>query len=287
MLPLDILSDWADEVIGIAIVLLLIGALRWLGLRAISRGAKTAIFLSRARHKDRDDIDAQRYEARTATLAALLRSVTNVVAGALLVLTVLAIFDVPLAPLLTSAGVVGVALGIGAQSLVRDYLSGIFMIIEDQYGVGDQVDLGTVTGVVEDIGLRITRLRDGNGQIWYVRNGEITKVGNQTQGWSTATVDIPVDADQDSAQVIDCLRGALTDVQQNEEIAEVLIDEPSVVGVQSVEPGRMTIRIVAKTKPNQQAAVQRAILDQSLQALKEAGIHGPRVYGVGPSSTSL
>ena len=275
---MDFATQWGADALTILVVLLLIGGARWLVLRAISRFAKTAILLSQARNKNRDAEESARYEARTTTLAALLRSVTNVVTAALLVLTVLAIFDVPLAPLLTSAGVAGVALGIGAQSLVRDYLSGIFMIIEDQYGVGDFVDVGTVSGTVEDVGLRITRLRDGTGQIWYVRNGEIVRVGNQTQGWSTATIDIPVDPDEDSAAVIDLLTEVLKEVQQDDEVAAVLIEDPQVVGVQAVEPGRVTIRIVAKTKPNQQGAVQRMILDKSLQALKEAGIKGPTSY---------
>lgn len=278
MLPMDFAIDWTTATIAIVVVLLLIGGARWLVLRAITRGAKTAIYLSKVRNKDREDLAVERYEARATTLAALLRSVTNVVAVVLLVLTVLAIFDVPLGPLLTSAGVAGVALGIGAQSLVRDYLAGIFLIIEDQYGVGDFVDLGTVSGTVEDVGLRVTRLRDGNGQIWYVRNGEIIRVGNQTQGWSTATIDIPVDPDEDSSQVIELLGTVVQQVQQNEELAEVLIEDPQVVGVQSMEPGRVTFRIVAKTKPNQQASVQRAILDKALHAMKDAGIKGPKTY---------
>ena len=282
-MPLDFLTDWADEAVVIVVLLLLIGGARWLVLRAISRGAKTAIFLSEARNKDRDAEGVARYAARTTTLAALFRSVTNVVAAVLLILTVLAIFNVPLGPLLTSAGVAGVALGIGAQSLVKDYLSGIFMIIEDQYGVGDHVDLGTVSGTVEDVGLRITRLRDGSGQIWYVRNGEIIKVGNHTQGWSTATVDLPVDADENSSTVVDLLEDVITELKQDEELAALLIDDPQVVGMQSVEAGRMTIRIVAKTKPNQQGIVQRALLDKSLQAIKDAGIQGPRSYPMPPS----
>ena len=272
------INYWTSDIIAIVVILLLIGAARWLVLRAIARGARTAIYLSKARNKNRDADDSARYAARTTTLAALLRSVTNVVAAVLLVLTVLAIFNVPLAPMLTSAGIAGVALGIGAQSLVRDYLAGIFLIIEDQYGVGDFVDLGTVSGTVEDVGLRVTRLRDGNGQIWYVRNGEIIRVGNQTQGWSTATIDIPIDPDEDSDQVLELLGAVVQQVHQNEELADVLIEDPQVIGVQSMEPGRVTFRIVAKTKPNQQGPVQRAILDKALHALKDAGIKGPKTY---------
>lgn len=116
-------------------------------------------------------------------MGSLLRSVTNVTIAVLTVLTVMAILNIPLTPIpAASAGVGGVALGFGAQSLVKDYLSGIFMIVEDQYGVGDLVDLGEASGTIEDVGLRVTRLRDSSGQVWYIRNGEIVRVGNQSQG---------------------------------------------------------------------------------------------------------
>ena len=100
---------------------------------------------------------------------------------------ILDVVGLPIGPLLASAGIVGVAVGFGAQSLVKDFLSGIFLILEDQYGVGDLVDTGMGTvGTIEAVGLRVTRLRDGSGVVWYVRNGEILRVGNHSQGWSTA-----------------------------------------------------------------------------------------------------
>ncbi len=202
----------------------------------------------------------------------------------LTVLTVMAILNIPLTPILASAGVGGVALGFGAQSLVKDYLSGIFMIVEDQYGVGDLVDLGEASGTIEDVGLRVTRLRDSSGQVWYIRNGEIVRVGNQSQGWSTAIVDIPVDSGENSTRVIEVLEGVCREVYADPDYAKVLLEAPNVVGVQSVEAGRMTIRITAKTQPNQQFGVQRAILDRELQALKDAGIKGPRVLPAPPAS---
>ena len=167
---------------------------------------------------------------------------------------------------------------------MKDYLSGIFMIVEDQYGVGDLVDLGEASGTIEDVGLRVTRLRDSSGQVWYIRNGEIVRVGNQSQGWSTAIVDIPVDSGENSTRVIEVLEGVCREVYADPDYAKVLLEAPKVVGVQSVEAGRMTIRITAKTQPNQQFGVQRAILDRELQALKDAGIKGPRVLPAPPAS---
>lgn len=279
--------SWPQTPISIAITIVLALAGRWLLLRAIKRASRIAVDRAKARRteegRDAEALLAARHAARAATMGSLLRSITNAVIAVLAVLTILAILDIPLSPLLASAGVGGVALGFGAQSLVKDYLSGIFMIVEDQYGVGDVVDLGEATGTVEDVGLRVTRLRDGTGQIWYIRNGEIARVGNQSQGWSTATIDIPVDSTENSAKVIEVLQGVCAAVYADSEASAQLLEEPKVVGVQSVEAGRMTIRIVAKTQPNQAAGVQRAILDRELQALKDAGIKGPRVLPTPPT----
>ena len=122
----------------------------------------------------------------------MLKSLATAVIASIVVITVLDLLSVPVAPLLASAGIVGVALGFGAQSLVKDVISGVFMLAEDQYGVGDVVDLGDASGMVEAVGLRVTRLRDVNGTVWYVRNGEVLRVGNQSQGWARAVLDIPV-----------------------------------------------------------------------------------------------
>ncbi|NMD46521.1 MAG: mechanosensitive ion channel family protein [Propionibacterium sp.] len=287
MVPYAIEWNWPETplVILVTLVAALVG--RWLLIRAIRRASDLAVDRARRRREAQgastEPLYLARYAARAATMGSLLRSLTNAVIAVLTVLTILATLGVPLTPLLASAGVGGVALGIGAQSLVRDYLAGIFMIVEDQYGVGDLVDLGEATGTVEDVGLRVTRLRDGDGQVWYIRNGEIVRVGNQSQGWSTATLDIPVDSTEDSARVIEILSRVAAAVHADPDWAKVLLEEPRVVGVQSVEAGRMTIRIVAKTQPNQQGSVQRELLDRALHALKEAGIRGPRALPSPPT----
>ena len=160
----------------------------------------------------------------------LLRSVITFSIALITVLTVMSIVGIPLAPLLASAGVGGVALGFGAQSLVKDFLSGIFMILEDQYGVGDVIDTGEAIGTVEEVSLRVTRLRDPSGVVWYVRNGEIIRIGNKSQGWSTAIVDIPVSYSENLEKVIPLIKSVVHQMDEAAEWQGLLLEEPQVVG---------------------------------------------------------
>jgi small conductance mechanosensitive channel len=125
---------------------------------------------------------ADRRRERALTMGSVLKSIAGAVIMGIAVITILAELGVNIAPILTGAGIVGVALGFGAQNFVKDFLAGIFMILEDQLGVGDEVDTGHATGTVEAVGLRVTRLHDDQGTIWYVRNGEILRIGNVSQG---------------------------------------------------------------------------------------------------------
>ncbi len=146
-----------------------------------------------------------RSAARAETITAVLRSVATGIIGVFAGVYILGILGLNLGPLIAGAGLAGVALGFGAQSLVRDFLSGIFLLIEDQYGVGDVVDLGEASGTVEQVTLRVTRLRDQNGTVWHVPNGEIRRVGNKSQQWARAVVDIAVSPNADlerAAEVI-------------------------------------------------------------------------------------
>ncbi len=133
-----------------------------------------------------------RREQRGRTLASVLKSVTTATIGAIAALMILEQLGVNTGPLLASAGIVGIAVGFGAQALVRDVISGLFMLVEDQYGVGDVVDLGDASGVVEAVGLRVTRVRDVDGTVWYIRNGEVLRVGNRSQGWARAVLDVGI-----------------------------------------------------------------------------------------------
>ena len=208
-------------------------------------------------------------------LTHLLRSVWTIVLIVIVILTIMSTLGIPLSPILTSAGIGGVVLAFGAQSLIKDYLSGTAMIIEDQFGVGDQVNVGQVTGTVEDITLRITKLRDNNGMIWYIRNGEILKVGNISQGYSTGLIDVPVAYDADVAQVTEVLNQVVDEVAADADAADLLLDTPELLGVESVTASAMTMRIRIKTPPNQQFGLMRDIRERAMAALSAAGVPGP------------
>ncbi len=170
----------------------------------------------------------QRTEQRANAIGTLLRSVVAIGVWSIALLTILPLLGIDIAPLLASAGVIGVALGFGAQTLVKDYLSGIFMIVEDQYGIGDLVDLGEVIGTVEEVALRYTRLRDLSGVVWYVRNGEVLRVGNRSQGWTLAVVDIPIGYDENIDRVREIVENVATDMDENPDYDDMLLGRPVV-----------------------------------------------------------
>jgi small conductance mechanosensitive channel len=149
------------------------------------------------------------------------------------------------------------------------------MIVEDQYGVGDVIDTGEVVGTVENVSLRVTQLRDAGGMTWYVRNGEIVRIGNKTQGWSTAIVDIPVAYDQDVEKAISVIRDVVSVMDDDDAYKDILLEEPNVVGVESIANGAITIRIIAKTIANEQFGVQREIRERVKRAFDREGVRSP------------
>lgn len=201
----------------------------------------------------------QRREQRARTLSSVLKSLVTAVVATVMVITVLDLLSIPVAPLLASAGIVGVAVGFGAQSLVKDVISGVFMLAEDQYGVGDVVDLGDASGLVEAVGLRVTRLRDVNGTVWYVRNGEVVRVGNKSQGWARAVLDIPVAYREDVAQAESLLKDVAGSLREDEQFRDLVLDEPEVWGVEDVSADSVVIRLVVKTQPLKQWDVAREL----------------------------
>ena len=277
---------WPETPIVIGVVILaavIIHALFSVGIRratdlALHRSAQHAAGQTSARARilgDATGLTSARADQRTRTMGSLLRSVSGVVLTLVVVLTVLSILGIPLAPLLASAGVGGIALAFGAQSLVKDYLTGIFLIVEDQYGVGDFITVGEISGTVEEVTLRVTRIQDGTGTIWYIRNGEIVKVGNVSQGHSTGTVDIPVAPKSDPAAVLAVLRDVAANVGEDPELADALVEPPSVLGISSLSAGAMTFQITVKAHPNQQYGALRALRERAQVALAAAGIKGP------------
>ena len=173
-----------------------------------------------------DQQTSERRMLRAQTIGSVLKSTVSIVLLVWLSLAVLNVLGVNIAPFIASAGVIGLAIGFGAQNLVRDFVSGVFMLLEDQYGVGDTIDVGDAIGEVQSVGLRITTVRDIDGTLWYVRNGEIARVGNMSQEFAVARIELPV---------------ALTaDVRRAEQVAleaaEAALEDPAVAGKVSASP---------------------------------------------------
>ena len=268
----------------------IVGALvlRWLLHRVIRRAVALAMSRGETQERSRTGAviahatgwDRERHRQRLATVGTLLRSIVTFVVGLVATLTVMSLLGIPLAPLLASAGVGGLALGFGAQSLVKDFLSGVFMIMEDQYGVGDVVDLGEVVGTVQDVSLRITTLLDGTGVTWHVRNGEILRVGNKSQGWAQSVVDLPIGYDAVVEVALSALESVAADFAADPQWATKVLEAPELLGVESLTSGTMTLRMVAKCVAGEEFAIQRALRLRAKNALDEAGVPGPRLSGI-------
>jgi small conductance mechanosensitive channel len=216
-----------------------------------------------------------RHEQRVATAATIVKSTVSVIIIGTALLMILDLFGIPLGPLLASAGVAGLAIGFGAQSLVKDTLSGLFMIVEDQYGVGDVIDTGTVVGTVEEVTLRITRLRDGDGVVWYIRNGEILRLGNRSQGWSVAVVDVQLAYTDDIVRVTGIMTAAVENLADEEPWSDVLMETPHVTGIEAMAQGLVTLRVTAQVRANERDGVQREIRRRLKAAFDANDVHMP------------
>ena len=215
---------------------------------------------------------SERRRQRAETLGSVLRSICSFtvafVAGAM----VLSELGLDLTPVVASAGIVGVAVGFGAQNLVKDFLTGIFMLLEDQYGVGDVIDAGEATGTVESVTLRTTRLRDVQGTVWHIRNGEITRIGNKSQGWARALLDIPLELGTDVPAVRALTLQVATDLCEQPEYADKVVEAPEVWGVQALGADGLVLRVALKTAPLEQWAVERALREQLMAAFAAHGV---------------
>lgn len=217
----------------------------------------------------------ERREQRAKTIGAVLGSFATIAITAMALAMVLGEIGIALGPLLASAGVVGLAIGFGAQSLVADYLSGLLIMVEDQYGVGDTVDLGEAVGEVEHVGLRLTQVRDLNGGLWHIRNGEIMRVRNDSQDWARAVLDVGVAYDSNLDTVYEVLERTGRELQEDPEQGPLLLEEPSVWGVQSLDADAVVVRMVVKTQPLKQWAITRQLRRRVKENLDAAGVEIP------------
>ncbi len=226
--------------------------------------------------------EAQRERARqrARTLATVL---VSLFAGALWFvgfLLVLGEIDIDLAPLLAGAGVAGIAIGFGAQTLIRDLLAGFFIVLEDQYAVGDIVDLEHATGEVERINLRFTRLRDYEGKVWFIPNGEVRRVGNLSKLWSKAVLDVGIAYEDDIERAQAAMVAAANDVKEANMEEATIIDEPEVLGVEQLGANSVVLRMVVRTEPGEQWSVARAIRARIKARFDAEGIEIPFAQSV-------
>ncbi|HEX3223906.1 MAG TPA: mechanosensitive ion channel domain-containing protein [Nocardioides sp.] len=213
---------------------------------------------------------------RAKTMGSLLKSIVSGIIAAVILTMMLSEIGLDIGPILASAGIVGVALGFGSQTLVKDFLSGIFMIFEDQYGVGDVVDLGDgLSGTVEAVSLRVTRLRDTNGTVWYARNGELLRVGNMSQNWARTVLDVQVSAREELTRVRAVLTDVIHDLWQDEDFDKVIIEEPEIWGIEAMTPDAITLRVTLKTAPLEQWRVARVLRERIKARFDHEGVQAP------------
>jgi small conductance mechanosensitive channel len=227
------------------------------------------------RREQRQAIQVERSKQRAQTLGAVLRSLATIAIYFVAVVMALGEFNINLGPLIAGAGIVGVALGFGAQSLVKDFLSGIFMLIEDQYGVGDVVDLGDAVGKVEAVNLRTTQIRDAHGTLWHVPNGEIRRVANKSQQWARALLDVDVAYDTDLNHAMNVIKRVADGLWEDALPHATVLEEPEIFGVQAFGADAVTIRFGVKVEPSEQFAAARELRARLKYAFDEEGIEIP------------
>ncbi|WP_155057009.1 mechanosensitive ion channel family protein [Streptomyces blattellae] len=276
-------AGWVEEnwstwlAIGLRVLLILVIAAV---LRVIVRRAITKLIDRMNRTAQAVDgtslggllVNVERRRQRSQAIGSVLRSVASFLIMGTAGLMILSAFEINLAPLLASAGVAGVAIGFGARNLVTDFLSGVFMILEDQYGVGDTVDAGVASGEVIEVGLRVTKLRGDNGEIWYVRNGEVKRIGNLSQGWATAGVDVTVRPSEDLDQLKAVLARVGEEMSKEDPWNEMLWGPVEILGLDSVLLDSMVVRVSAKTMPGKALTVERELRWRIKRAFDAEGI---------------
>ena len=268
------IDRWTDRLAtlvepGIRAVVILL--LAWLALRVarlvIRRGV--ARLLSSRRATDRE------FATRLRTLTSLAESATRLIVWILAGLTILAVFGVPIGPLLASAGVAGLAVGLGAQTSIRDIIGGIFIVLEDQFHVGDVITVNAISGQVESLTLRYTALRTLDGAYVVIPNGEIRIVQNLSRDWARAVIDVAVTPEEDVDRVVVVLRALLAGLPNDPVLGPLVLEPGEVLGVEAIGPQQATVRLAVKTRPLEQWRVARELRRRILLALREAGVSAP------------
>lgn len=281
---LDFVSKVVTAVIIVGVALLI----RWLAGIAIHRTVNRIVTGVKRKHEVTDTqalsaspLTAMRIVQRTRTLGSVLTNILNVVLASVVVLMLVDTF----APgvlgsfaLLTAA--IGAGLGFGAQNIVKDVLNGIFMVVEDQYGVGDIVDLGSATGVVEAVTIRVTLVRDVNGTLWFVRNGEINRVGNMSQGWARVIIDLAIPYDSDIEAIESAVLDTAMELAQNSAWRTRILEKPEIWGIESISAEAVVTRVVIKTRTSAKDDVARELRMRIKNTLDGMGVKLPSLNSI-------
>jgi len=222
-------------------------------LRPLKESSVTAHML------EASPLQSERRRQRAATIGSVLKSAVSVILFTLTLLMVLDQFDINLAPLIAGTTIVGAALAFGAQSVIQDFLAGMFMILEDQYGVGDVIDVKEATGTVEAVGLRTTRIRDAAGTVWYMRNGAVVRVGNHSQGNAQLAIDMPIPPGASLTDTSRLMLDVATEMSAEEDWSSAFIGAPTMAGVESIGREESVVRLNATVRPADQWRVAREL----------------------------
>ncbi|MGH9134963.1 MAG: mechanosensitive ion channel family protein [Ilumatobacteraceae bacterium] len=283
------LADWfVDRPLQVVLILVVAWVLSRLARRWISRVVHRVVNPDRELAAERlrrigvrppsmltGEITDPRRETRAHAISGLVGSTASAAIWAIAVMMAVGRLGVDLGPLIAGAGIAGIALGFGAQSLVKDWISGLFMTLEDQYGVGDVVDVGEASGVVERITLRATVLRGVDGTVWHVPNGQIVRVGNRSQLWSVALLDVTIAYDTDVGRAQTLLHDAATELCERDEFAPTVLEAPEVLGVESLGADGVTLRLTVKVMPGSQWSLQRALREAVKTVFDANGVTMP------------
>ena len=234
----------------------------------VVRGVKKTHKVDDTTELSSSPVAAMRSVQRARTLGSVLNNTATWIIASTVLILVLSELGFSVTALVASAGIIGAALGFGAQSVVKDVLNGLFMVFEDQLGVGDVVDLGMAEGVVERVGIRITEIRDVSGTLWFVRNGEILRVGNHTQDWSRVILDLPVPYESNIDEMQNVLLESAKSFAASPEWRRKVVEDPEVWGIQSLSAEAITLRLVVKVRAGEQWAAERALY----RALKDLSL---------------
>ncbi|MGM7677637.1 mechanosensitive ion channel family protein [Microbacterium sp. A94] len=271
----------------IAVALVVTFVLRIVIRRVVQRivnSAKSKANVDDTQALEQSPLADMRLIQRTRTLGSILQNIINVVVLVIaLLLIVWTLSPSLLSSLTLLTAAVGAGLGFGAQNIVKDVLNGLFIVAEDQIGIGDVVDVGLASGMVEYVSVRVTQLRDVNGTLWYVRNGEILRIGNMSQGWARTIIDLGVPVDADVAEVERALLAAAEQLAKEPKWRTRIIERPEVWGLESISGDALVIRVVLKTRANAKDDVARELRMRLKAAVEGLDLTIPRMESVIPT----